>query len=823
MLNWSGFSPPPSWKQSGREWRGPCPVTGEGNTKSWAVPDDDVIGCRLCGNGGLTGAAFREHAAALGLIEVDLGPARRKREPLDSWVWTTAAGKRRKQYRWTCDCGRKPDCETCNGRDSVKTWAKTNPRNVPPPRDLMYMPGGELPGAPGPVCCCEGASDADAVHAFGLPAIGRNNAAPSAESLSRLDRTATYRVLPDHDTDQAGIRQALTWADAATGAGLRVEVIDPLELHDGEPPAGWDVRDWIGGLPAGTTPEAAGAMLSAAVADVQTLQDRCTTAGVQAAGGRPVIDAPRSETGFNAMLTAIGIAHRYDVRSHKPEYSDLDGDASWTIRSDEHVAEWLKWRIPSRCLETVYKDGAWDTVPLHYRKSELLDLLSAHCATTEIDPFRTWLEGLRAWDGTERHWLGDCFPSAATDPLAQWASRSVTLAAVRRAFEPGEKVDEVLVLQGTTQGTSKTTALSLLATGADGAHKSWFRGIDLSGDYKRAVEAIQGPVIVEAGELAGVSRSDIERLKHFLTTDDDGSVRLAYRRDPVPLPRRVVIIGTTNEIECLPPDPTGNRRFVVVPVSETEENAARVRLVLTPEYVAQVWAEAVHRHQGQEPHWIPADLRQVHKSRCLTHRRRDSAEDWVHNILHDPGMLTNVERDDAGWPVEVTLPAVLGAVTRQIGPGRKPSDRDVSRALRVMDYSPGWGRKNGVNSRVWRRSYHTVPHPPNNAPVSTPQTPYSDVVNVAFVAPVQRRTEDAVVGCGTTPPPALSGVDDYEPWWSQARGKWSTCNVCGARAACVPDDSGERYACRQCADWIQQAGAALRQSGRAAAIADGTP
>ena len=134
-----------------------------------------------------------------------------------------------------------------------------------------------------------------------------------------------------------------------------------------------------------------------------------------------------------------------------------------------------------------------------------------------------------------------------------------------------------------------------------------------------------------------MSRSDIERLKHFLTTDDDGSIRLAYRRDPIPLPRRVVIIGTTNEIEGLPNDPTGNRRFVVVPVAETEENAGHVRRVLTPAYVAQVWAEAVHRRQKGEPHWIPGELRELHKARCLTHRRRDPVEDWVHMALLDPG------------------------------------------------------------------------------------------------------------------------------------------------------------------------------------------
>ena len=39
-------------------------------------------------------------------------------------------------------------------------------------------------------------------------------------------------------------------------------------------------------------------------------------------------------------------------------------------------------------------------------------------------------------------------------------------------------------------------------------------------------------MIVEASELAGVSRADIQSLKAFLSRVDDGAVRLAYRRDP---------------------------------------------------------------------------------------------------------------------------------------------------------------------------------------------------------------------------------------------------------------------------------------------------
>lgn len=80
-MDWSGFRPPSSWRNSGAEWSGPCPVSGAGRTKSWAVPDSDLIGCREHG-GRLDGEALREHAAALGVAMVGAGaPARVRSAP----------------------------------------------------------------------------------------------------------------------------------------------------------------------------------------------------------------------------------------------------------------------------------------------------------------------------------------------------------------------------------------------------------------------------------------------------------------------------------------------------------------------------------------------------------------------------------------------------------------------------------------------------------------------------------------------------------------------------------------------------------------------
>ena len=386
VLDWSNFNPPASWTQNGREHAGPCLVTGKGETKAWAVPDDNVIGCRKCGNGSgkLTGAAFREHAVALGLIDVNLGGGG---SSWPSWTWVTADGRERLQYR---------------PPDGGKIWARTDPPNTPRPADLMYLPGG-VPDAPGPIYICEGASDADAVHGFRLPAIGRTNARPSAESLARLPRGAVCRIWPDVDDDHAGSRQAVVWYDAATAAGLRCEAIDPLALQP-DAPSGFDARDWLAGLPAGMDAAGAAARLDKAAGAIEIIRDQIPTltavdgftAAVQAAldsltddglGGVParlraLADACGGLEGgaLLAVRAAARIALKNDLKMLVSESAEQIGIAFASGDEPEQQGHSITWtdikpaespqplavildRIVSGVTERVYlPDGAADVI-----------------------------------------------------------------------------------------------------------------------------------------------------------------------------------------------------------------------------------------------------------------------------------------------------------------------------------------------------------------------------------------------------------------------------------------------------------------------------
>ena len=173
-----------------------------------------------------------------------------------------------------------------------------------------------------------------------------------------------------------------------------------------------------------------------------------------------------------------------------------------------------------------------------------------------VDPFKIWLDALPTWDGEDRldFWLGHVFTTGEIQQdLLSWASRSVLLGAVTRTFHPGEKHDEMVVLVG-PQGIGKSTAWAWLLPG-EPLRASWFSdGLSFHDDSKTKAEALQGMVLVEASEMTGSTKAEVETIKKFISRTND-NIRLTYRRDPSPLLRRCMIVGTTNDPRCLPNDP----------------------------------------------------------------------------------------------------------------------------------------------------------------------------------------------------------------------------------------------------------------------------
>ena len=395
----------------------------------------------------------------------------------------------------------------------------------------------------------------------------------------------------------------------------------------------------------------------------------------------------KNAAALEAALNALGVRLRFDLRSQRAEMSR--NGRPWIEMTDRSTAD-LRREIAERFQYSTESRGP---SPLHFGEATWKLWMDALLYRRECDPFRDWLDDLPAWDGLDRvrHWLSDVFEvEKEGDPLVSWAAKFVSLGAVTRAYEPGAKLDEMPVLIG-PQGIGKSTALRLVLPPdmpdlfADGLH--------LAGNPKERAEALLGRVIVEAAEMAGSTRAELESLKAFLSRVDDGAVRLAYRRNPETMLRRAIIVGTTNAPEPLPNDPSGNRRFV--PVVLSSGDVGRLRAYLDHNRT-QLWAEAVALYKSGEPARLPDELKTAQAEATEWARRRDelledAAERW---LSADRDGFTMAEAACGIGMVRERATAITLAM------------RDVRRLgaiLQAHGYAKRRERRDGSLAMVWRR------------------------------------------------------------------------------------------------------------------------
>ncbi len=185
----------------------------------------------------------------------------------------------------------------------------------------------------------------------------------------------------------------------------------------------------------------------------------------------------------------------------------------------------------------------------------------------------------------------------ATSDLHASFIRKTLIAAVARALSPGCKVDSVCILAG-AQGVGKSSFWRVLSG-------DWFDDSVGSISDKDERLKLHQSWIVEWAELEAVfRRKDVSAVKAFITTQTD-QIRPPYGRTVKDFPRPSIIVGTTNFDEFLA-DPTGNRRFWVVPIQ-----ADSIPLDQLAEDRDRIWAAATHAFMGGEQWALPVELKQA--------------------------------------------------------------------------------------------------------------------------------------------------------------------------------------------------------------------
>ena len=404
---------------------------------------------------------------------------------------------------------------------------------------------------------------------------------------------------PDHHkAGREAMEKAAICCRAAGAASL--QMISATALDAAQVPIGGDAADLMGNK------------IDELLASAEEYEPAEALAGgpLTLAGG---VAFERHAEGFLSALAALGLELRGNVRSGDAEVkhrhhgtaealafekaAGLDPAPTGWAAFDTKAQEYVKhnWEKHYR-----YDNGK----PYRVSQENFQSWLNAMLASRMRDPVQPWLEGLPPWDGQER------IPTMFTDALGaedsdlhRAAATAFMVGAVRRTYEPGCQHDWAPVLIG-DQGTGKSTfCCELLPEG----HEGWYAVVSsLAQEIQKQVEAVGSALVVEFKEMRGAAR--YEAVKSYLDTGVD-TFRPPYARTSERHKRRWVGIGTGNDEGqgVLPDDPTGNRRYVAIPVKTPggtqEERATHVREYMKANRT-QLWAEAQSRHWKGEKSYL---------------------------------------------------------------------------------------------------------------------------------------------------------------------------------------------------------------------------
>jgi predicted P-loop ATPase len=372
--------------------------------------------------------------------------------------------------------------------------------------------------------------------------------------------------------------------------------------------------------------------------------------------GRP---RGKSQRNIRRAMELIGVAVHYDSFHDRMLITGLDG---YDVVDDATI------------------DKLWLTIDERLGflpDREFFYIVVAEAARRNtFHPVKDYLDGLE-WDGVPRldKWL--ITYGGAEDTSYTRAVGSITLiAAVRRIRQPGCKFDEMLILES-PQGKSKSEMLAVLA-----CRQGWFSDdLPLNADAKKVIEQTQGKWIMEAADMSGYRKTDVDRLKSMLSRQVDGS-RMAYGRLPVERPRQFIIIGTTNDKDYLK-DITGNRRFW--PIATPLFDVAMIKKDRD-----QLWAEAAAREAKGESIRLDPKL---WDAAAAEQAERTAADPW-HDLLED------VLGDITGKILSADVWHILDVPTAQ---RTQDKNKNMGSAMRALGFKRTLLKFDGKNKRCYAR------------------------------------------------------------------------------------------------------------------------
>ena len=353
---------------------------------------------------------------------------------------------------------------------------------------------------------------------------------------------------------------------------------------------------------------------------------------------------------------------RAGIEAHNPPW------AEGVTRLEDHmwfpVNEWIR-----------------EHTGLSFDEDRLLRQIKGACNNASYDPFRDYLDSL-VWDGKPRlnTWLRDICHTEGREEYHEQVGSKWLISLIARTYTPDEKVDTVLVLVG-KQGLGKSQVGEVL--GGEYARR-------LQHDIVNKDTLIQNAkaTIVEISELASIKGKAHEAVKDFISGTKD-EVRPAYGRFSVPVPRRSILLGTTNKEYFLTDEE--NRRFWPV-VCHGDIDIERLRAERD-----QLLAEAKERYNRGEKWWFKSDeLREVQEQ----HQEENPYENGLIDLEGGIDQMDFGNHNAKPWQLNDNGKVVKFTIT-QLYERLKANQSWEKAQLRAALARRGWVSRKSGDHRYW--------------------------------------------------------------------------------------------------------------------------
>lgn len=382
-------------------------------------------------------------------------------------------------------------------------------------------------------------------------------------------------------------------------------------------------------MPPGLTRSKAG-KIQATIANLAVLLDRPDLCGMQLA-----------EDGFLGAIVA---------RDH-----DAPGDAPWRRFEDldyHHLRAHLE-----RC-------GA-----MPWSKEILHGQVAATARLARFDSAQDWLDTL-TWDGVDRvESFAAAYLGADDSPYTRALGLYLWSALAGRIISPGCKADMVPILVG-PQGAGKSRAIAAIAPSSDA-----YCEISLDTKDDDLARLIAGKLIGEISELRGLKSREAEHIKAFVSRQVDERVE-KYKEFTLRRPRRIVMIGTTNEDAFLA-DRTGNRRWLPLRVGQIDVD----RIEADRE---QLWAEAaaLYRAGGIEYR----DVEDLAREGEIT-QDYEVDDSWPALVARWLDAGDSVTAKPRSAPYLLSADVLLGALGIEARAAKRQDEMRLGQAMRDLGYA----------------------------------------------------------------------------------------------------------------------------------------